>query len=189
MSGTDHLAGAAVQEMQLFGMLGLSPRVNALVVLPYVHWSQTAHDENAHHRTGIDQGLCDVRLGFRYVVTITPCGPGERLFLGLTLVLPTATSYAANPFAAGTVTVDHRHFALGNGTASATIYREWWRHSEYPWVTGLLVCYRLPASLAEKRPGLPARQPPGNRPACHRPHPPIVAYLSLPDLGTQAGRG
>lgn len=136
-------------------MLGLSPRVNALVILPYVRWSQSAHEEDAHHRNETIQGLRDVRLGLRYVVTNTPFGPGQRLFLGLTLVLPTAPSYAANPFAAGADTVDHRHFALGNGTASAIFYGEWWRRSEHPWVTGLLVRFRprSPKSAQGFQPG------------------------------------
>ncbi len=126
--GNDHLGSAAVQEVQLFGMLGLSPRVNALVILPYVRWSQTPHEEDAHHRNETIQGLRDARLGLRFVVTNTPFGPGERLFLGLTLALPTAPSYAGNPFAAGADTVDHRHFTLGNGTACApTLVAFGWR--------------------------------------------------------------
>ena len=142
MSGNDHLGSAAVQEVQLFGMLGLSHRVNALVILPYVHWSQTAVEEDAHHRNKTIQGFRDVRLGLRYVVSNTLFGPGERLFLGLTLALPTATSYAANPFATEADSLDHSHFALGNATATGTMYGEWWRRSEFPWVTGLLVRYR-----------------------------------------------
>ena len=136
-------------------MAGLSNRFNALVIVPYMRWSQVAHQQDNHHRTEIVEGFRDVRLGLRYVAANTRLGPGERLFLGLTLALPTATSYETNPFADNADSVRHRHFALGSGTSVVTFHGEWWHRSEFPWVTGLLarISPRPPTSALGNRPG------------------------------------
>ncbi len=132
-------------------MVGVASGVNALVMLPYIRWSQVAEEADAHHRTETIQGFQDLRLGVRYILSNTRFGPGERLFIGANLTLPTAPSYKVNPFAEGADTVEHRHFALGTGTTVVTLYGEWWHRSEFPWVTGLLARYT--PSLTESAPG------------------------------------
>lgn len=136
-------------------MVGVTTRINALAMLPYIRWSQQSEEQNVHHRTETLQGFQDLQLGLRYIHTNAVVGPGRRLFLGLNIALPTALSYSTNPFGAAADTAEHRHFALGTGAAVATIYGEWWQRSEFPWVTGLLVRYTagLNESSLEFQPG------------------------------------
>lgn len=123
----------------MFGVYGVTSRVNAVFSLPYLSRRQTAEVADAHHRSETMQGVRDLRLGVRYIASNAQFGPGERLFFGVDLTFPTAASYSANPFADGADTLRHRHFALGTGTTVATLYAEWWHRSEFPWVTGLIV--------------------------------------------------
>ena len=143
----EHLGRAATHRVNLFGMAGVTTRLNALAILPYMRWSQRSEEEDVHHRSETLQGFQDLQLGLRYILTNAAVGPGRRIFLGVNVAFPTAPSYSTNPFDAAADTVEHRHFALGTGATGATLYGEWWQRSEFPWVTGLLVRYT--ASLKE----------------------------------------
>ena len=122
-------------------MVGVTARLNALAIVPYMRWSQVMEKVDAHHRTETLQGFQDLQLGLRYILTNAAVGPGSRIFLGVNVAFPTASSYSTNPFGPAADTVKHRHFALGTGATVATIYGAWWQRSEFPWVTGVLVRY------------------------------------------------
>ena len=141
--GSDHAGGEGSNQLfSLYGMAGVSQRLNVLVVLPYSFRRQAADVEDVHHRDETLRGLGDLRLGLRYIAANTFFGPGKRIYLGVSVTLPTATSYALNPFADAADRTEHRHFALGNGTPTASLEGEWWRRTESPWIAGLLVRFR-----------------------------------------------
>ncbi len=143
VGGSDHAGGEGSNQLfSLYGMAGVGQRWNLLIVLPYSFRSQAVDVEDVHHRNETLSGMGDLRLGLRYIAANTFFGPGKRIYLGLTVTLPTAPSYAMNPFSAAADTTEHRHFALGNGTPTATLEGEWWRRTESAWVAGLLVRFR-----------------------------------------------
>ena len=137
-----HDGSGSNQLFSLYGMFGLGKRMNVLAVLPYSLWRQSADIEDLHHRNESMRGMRDVHLGLRYIAANTIFGPGTRIFLGVSVTLPTAPSYTLNPFAAAADTTMHRHFALGNGTPTATLDGEWWLRTESAWIAGLLVRFR-----------------------------------------------
>ncbi len=138
----EHLGRTQVHQVVLFGLYGLHPRLNALITLPFIHWRQEAQEADVHHRRESVRGLRDLQVGLRLVLSNTQFGPGQRLFIGANLALPTAPSYEVNLFGGAADSVNHHHFVLGTGTTSVTFYGEWWHRSEFPWVTGLVARFR-----------------------------------------------
>ncbi len=137
-----HLGRTQVHQVTLFGLYGLHPRLNALITLPLIHRRQEAEEPDARHRTESVQGLRDLQIGLRLVLSNAQFGPGQRLFIGANLALPTAPTYEFNPFGGAADSIDHHHFVLGTGTTTVTFYGEWWYRSEFPWVTGLVARFR-----------------------------------------------
>lgn len=118
-------------------MYGLSDNVNLVFRIPFLHWSQTADEPDAHHRTESVSGFGNVALGVRWLVANRSFGPGHRFFVEADLTLPTAKSYESNPFSENADQVEHRHFALGNGVVSSGVNAQWWVRTEFPWVVGI----------------------------------------------------
>ena len=134
---SQHFGSVVTQQMNLFGLVGINSRINLVASLPIVHWSQVAEIEDTHHRTETLAGFRDLKIGVRYIVSNLTFGPGDRIFLGLTAWLPTASSYSRNPFATDADSVDHSHFTFGAGTMQVAFTGEWWHRSEFPWVLGV----------------------------------------------------
>ena len=137
-----HLGRTQVHRVSLFGLYGLHPRLNALITLPFKHWRQEADELDVHHSRKSVLGLRDLQVGLRWVLSNAQFGPGQRLFIGANLALPTAPTYEFNPFGGAADSIDHHHFVLGTGTTTVTFYGEWWYRSEFPWVTGLVARFR-----------------------------------------------
>lgn len=133
----EHLGRIVTHQVLLFGQFGVSEKINLVAFLPMIRWSQSADEEDVHHRTETIGGLQDIKVGVRYILSNSYFGPGERIFAGINLTLPTASSYKINPFSEGANSTDHNHFALGTGTPGIAFIGEWWHRSEFPWVTGL----------------------------------------------------
>ena len=138
----EHIGRTQVHQVTLFGLYGLHPRLNALIKLPFIHWRQEADKPDVHHRNESVQGLRDLQVGLRWVLSNAQFGPGQRLFIGVNLDLPTAPSYKLNPFGGDADSINHHHFVLGTGATTVTLYGEWWYRSEFPWVTGLVARFR-----------------------------------------------
>ena len=134
---TEHFGSVVTHQTNLFGLVGISSRINLVASLPIIRWSQSVEREDTHHRNEILAGIQDLKIGVQYTVSNLTFGPGDRIFLGLSASLPTAPSYTLNPFDASADSVNHHHFTLGAGTMQVTFTGQWWRRSEFPWVMGL----------------------------------------------------
>lgn len=146
--GDIHAGYVTVQGFNGYLLYGLTGRLNLLIRLPYLIWRQRADEANAHHRTETIAGLQDLNLGVRWVVRNQAFGPGQRLFVGMNLSLPTAPSYDVNPFGDAADSVQHTHFALGRGHFSGDLNAEWWYRSEFLWVLGISGNYYFPLNTS-----------------------------------------
>ncbi|MEE9166200.1 MAG: hypothetical protein V3U24_01850 [Candidatus Neomarinimicrobiota bacterium] len=142
--GESHLGTVTIHRLAPFVMYGASNRLNLLVGIPFTHWSQTADEPDAHHRTETVAGFSDITVGAHWLTVNQSFGPGHRFFLGTDLTLPTARSYKASPFSEDADSVTHRHFALGDGVVSSSVDFQWWYRSEFPWVVGITGEYLFP---------------------------------------------
>lgn len=80
-----------------------------------------------------------MRISIKWVLRNQYFGPGWRLFFGTDLVLPTGDSFDTDPFMKSVEFIDHRHFALGDGTQLAEVSLEAWNRSEFPFIMGTTV--------------------------------------------------
>ncbi|MCF6238561.1 MAG: hypothetical protein L3J79_07080 [Candidatus Marinimicrobia bacterium] len=134
----DHVGRVDITATNLFGLYGISNRINLTWSLPYKYWKQyEVEHEDTHHRNEKIQGLGDLEIGIRGIVKNAPFGPGQRIFIDASLSLPTADSYQLNPFSEDADEVEHSHFALGAGQYALSLGAEWWHRSEFPIVFGL----------------------------------------------------
>ena len=152
----DHGGFITVRTASAYGLFGISNRLNLLVRLPYEHWHQFAEHPDNHHRTQTVAGLADAEIGLRWLLKNQIFGPGQRLYLGWNLSLPTGSSYRSNPFAEDADQAPHSHLAVGDGHFASSFYLEWWRRSDFPFVVGILSSLRLP--LGRSRAGFQAGQ-------------------------------
>ena len=138
-----------ITEFNLFAGYGLSSRINLYANLPIKRISQNPVTENIHHRTESLTGIGDIRLSLKWIIRNQYLGPGWRLFFGSDVVVPTGDSYISNPFSDNTVSNDHMHFALGNGTQQIDISMEAWHRSEFPFVIGVSVRHGIYSSTSD----------------------------------------
>lgn len=118
--------------------------MNILSILPILYWHQNADYQDAHHRTETVFGIGDISIGARWLIKNQSFGPGQRLFIGLDVSIPTGESYENNPYSSDADSINHRHFALGDGLVSLTVNSEWWYRSEYSYVFGISGRYSFP---------------------------------------------
>jgi hypothetical protein len=72
-------------------------------------------DANIHHRDENKIGIGDTRFTLRYLMENTTFGPGQRIFIGGGLVIPSNNSLTENPFKLGKAGEPHTHFNLSEG--------------------------------------------------------------------------
>jgi len=72
-------------------------------------------DANIHHRDENKIGIGDTRFTLRYLMENTTFGPGQRVFIGGGLVIPSNNSLTENPFKLGKAGEPHTHFNLSEG--------------------------------------------------------------------------
>ncbi len=148
----DHAGQIRVSVLNLFGLYGITNRLNLTVSLPYKSWQQFAVEhQDTHHRNEAKTGFGDISLGLRGIVKNEFFGPGQRIFVDGILILPSGPDYAINPFGPEADDIDHTHFALGTGQVSLVGGVEWWQRSEFPIVMG--VSSRYKQALSESKVG------------------------------------
>ncbi len=139
----EHAGRVSLLTVNNYLLYGISDRVNAIVKIPWVKWAQSAEEPDNHHRTETITGFRDLSFGLRWVIRNETVGPGQRLFLGINMSIPSAESYSINPFTEDADSVKHSHFALGTGQTISDLNGEWWFRSEFPWVLGITGLYRF----------------------------------------------
>ena len=139
-----HVGTVSIQALNPFVLYGPSDRINLLLRVPFLIWSQTADEPDAHHRTESISGFGDITVGARWLIANRSFGPGHSLFLGGDFTFPSAKSYKTNPFSADADSLRHRHFALGEDVISSGINFQWWYRSEFPWVGGITGEFTFP---------------------------------------------
>jgi len=87
-------------------------------------------DANIHHRDENKKGMGDTRITLRHLVENTTFGPGQRIFIGGGLVLPSSNSLTENPFALGSEGKEHSHFNLSEGVVKGHAEFQYFRRSE-----------------------------------------------------------
>ena len=61
-------------------------------------WMDFEGIPNIHHRDESVKGLGDTRITLRHLVLNEAFGPGERMFIGAGLIVPSKNSLVENPF-------------------------------------------------------------------------------------------
>ena len=152
----DHVGRVDIAGSSLFGLYGISSRLNLTWRLPYKYWKQyEVEHEDTHHRNETISGWGDLEIGIRGIVKNASFGPGRRIFIDGSLSLSTGDTYQLNPFSEDADEVEHSHFALGTGQYALSLGAEWWLRSEFPIVFGVVgrVKQALSESAAGFRPG------------------------------------
>ncbi|MDW7681566.1 MAG: hypothetical protein SCK70_13455, partial [bacterium] len=93
-----HEGNINIHTFSAYALFGFSNKLNLLMRFPFIAWRQKAEHADVHHRTETIKGMSDISLGLRWLIRNEAFGPGQRLFAGVNLSLPTAKSYDFNPF-------------------------------------------------------------------------------------------
>jgi hypothetical protein len=144
----EHAGTIDVHTVNLYGLYGFSGKLNGIVKIPFVVWHQEAVHQDNHHRTETIRGQGDISAGIRMLFRNETFGPGQRLYAGAILIMPTGEGYNMNPFSANADSISHTHFALGAGHFSGSLDLEWWYRSEFPLVIGASAAYTFPLNVS-----------------------------------------
>ena len=138
-----------ITQFNLFAGYGISSLINLYINIPIKRISQNPAIVNNHHRSESLTGIGDTRVSLKWVIRNQYLGPGWRLFLGSDLVIPTGDTFDGNPFSELAGSINHRHFALGNGTQQVDFSFEAWHRSEFPFVMGATIRHGIYSSTSD----------------------------------------
>ena len=132
----------------IFGMYGVSDKINLRVRLPYI-WRKN----KSNGSTETVSGIGDINFGLRTIISNKIVGPGNKVFLDASIYIPTADSFSENPLDED-MDMDmgnesHDDFAMGTGQYSAALGLEYWMRSEFPWVIGVSGELRQPLNTSD----------------------------------------
>ncbi|NOZ07871.1 MAG: hypothetical protein GXO91_03205 [FCB group bacterium] len=146
----EHAGDVSVASAAIFGMYGVTDKVNLILSVPYKRWHQyNVEHEDSHHRNETISGFGDLSLGIRTILENSRVGPGHRVYLDIRVFLPTAPSYKINPFTVSADEIPHEHFALGTGQYSAALGFEYWVRGEFPWILGISTQLKTPLNTSD----------------------------------------
>ena len=130
-SGDDHEGNLNSSLAEVNATYGISGNWNLSVdVMTGIRSMDFYRDANIHHRDENKKGMGDTRITLRYLVENTTFGPGQRIFIGGGLVLPSSNSLTENPFALGSEGKEHSHFNLSEGVVKGHAEFQYFRRSE-----------------------------------------------------------
>ena len=81
---------------------------------------------NIHHRDESVKGLGDTRITLRHLVLNEAFGPGERIFLGFGLAIPSANTLTESPF---NQSKPHIHFSLSEGVYKSSVELQYFKRT------------------------------------------------------------
>ena len=129
--GGDHKGNLNSSLAEVNATYGISDNWNLSVdVMTGIRSMDFYRDANIHHRDENKKGMGDTRITLRHLVENTTFGPGQRIFIGGGLVLPSSNSLTENPFALGSEGKEHSHFNLSEGVVKGHAEFQYFRRSE-----------------------------------------------------------
>ena len=112
----DHKGNLRSKLAEINATFGISDQWNMSVDMMLGNRSMDYYRvENIHHRDEHKLGLGDTRVTLRYLFENTTFGPGQRMFLGSGLIIPSKNTLQDDPFLMGRNGQRHTHFDLGEG--------------------------------------------------------------------------
>mgnify|MGYP003975727917 FL=1 len=130
-SGGDHEGNLKSSLAEVNATYGISDNWNLSVDVMTGNRSMDFYpDANIHHRDENKMGIGDTRITLRYLIENTTFGPGQRVFIGGGLVIPSKNSLTENPFKLGESGETHTHFDLSEGVVKAHTEFQYFRRSE-----------------------------------------------------------
>ncbi len=85
---------------------------------------------NIHHRDENKIGFGDTRITLRYLFENTTFGPGQRIFIGGGIVIPSSNTLTENPFKLGKAGESHTHFNLSEGVVKGHAEFQYFRRTD-----------------------------------------------------------
>ncbi len=112
----DHAGNLSSELLEINSTYGLTDNWNLSVDIMTGVRSMDFHREaNIHHRDEDKAGIGDTRIILRYLMENTTFGPGQRIFAGAGIGIPSGNSVTKNPFQLGIEGKEHTHFDLSEG--------------------------------------------------------------------------
>lgn len=93
-------------------------------------------DSNIHHRNETRSGIGDTRILLRRIIENTDFGPGNRIFGGLGLIIPSGNVLKENPFELGQKGESHTHFSMSEGNLKGIGELQYFYRSTFPVLFG-----------------------------------------------------
>ncbi|SVA25342.1 uncharacterized protein METZ01_LOCUS78196 [marine metagenome] len=104
---------------------------------------------NIHHRDEGRSGLASTKVMLRYLISNRDFGPGDRLFLGFGLSIPSKHTLKEDPFALGKRGLDHTHFDMSEGVYRSLSEIQFFRRTESPFIIGAVSRLEVPLAPSE----------------------------------------
>ena len=129
--GGDHEGNLNSSLAEVNATYGISDNWNLSVdVMTGIRSMDFYRDANIHHRDENKKGMGDTRITLRHLVENTTFGPGQRIFIGGGLVLPSSNSLTENPFVLGSEGKEHSHFNLSEGVVKGHAEFQYFRRTD-----------------------------------------------------------
>jgi hypothetical protein len=91
---------------------------------------------NDHHRDESRVGIGDLKLVLRYLKSNISFGPGNRLFFGAGIIIPSDNTIKKNPYIKPVE--EHTHFAMSEGVFKFIGEMQYFKRDKGPIVSGLV---------------------------------------------------
>ena len=112
-------------------------------------WMDFAGIPNIHHRDESVKGLGDTRITLRHLVLNEAFGPGERMFIGAGLIVPSKNSLDENPFNPDSTDPEHIHFSLSEGVYKTSVELQYFKRTHSSIFYGSVLRWTTPVTQNE----------------------------------------
>ena len=113
-------------------------------------WMDFAGDPNSiHHRNESVNGLGDTRITLRHLVLNEAFGPGERMFIGAGLIVPSKNTLTGDPFSLGKLGSEHIHFSLSEGVYKTSVELQYFKRTHSSIFYGSVLRWTTPVTQNE----------------------------------------
>ena len=105
-----------------------------------------AGNPNIHHRDESVKGLADTRITLRHLVLNEAFGPGERIFLGAGLILPSKNTLMEDPYNPDVEDPEHIHFSLSEGVYKTSVELQYFKRTHSSIFYGSVLRWTTPVT-------------------------------------------